>query len=175
MVVVLAGLGIELPSRPAKAGYPIIGRKAGPFAIAPNVPIAMCRSTRRRRIEEPFVLRGSVVEHKIHNDADIMLPGIVRQMLEVVQRAIHRIDVFVIRDVITEVDLGRGIARCDPNGIDPKIFQIIQMGVDALEIANAIIVTIGKAARINFIEDHMLPPLVTFRIGCLFLRLSSRK
>jgi hypothetical protein len=116
-----------------------------------------------------------VIQYKVHNDADIVFPGISCQMLEVLERSIHRIDIFVIRDVIPKVDLRRGIAGCNPNGINSQILQIVEVGVDTLEISDAIIVAIGKASRVDLIEDRMLPPLVPFRLDCSLLCLTKRK
>jgi len=46
VVIVLPGLGIELPSRTTEAGDPIIRRNSRSLAITPDVPVAMRRSAR---------------------------------------------------------------------------------------------------------------------------------
>jgi len=103
----------------------------------------------------------SMVENKIHDDADIVLPGIVCQMLKIFQRSVHGIDVFVIRNVVAEIDLRGRITGRDPDGVHPKILQIIQLGVDAVEIADPVSVTVGETTRVNLIEDRVLPPRMT--------------
>ena len=46
-----------------------------------------------------------MIQNKIHDDADVVLLRFFCEMLEVFQRSIHRIDIFVIRDVIAEIEL----------------------------------------------------------------------
>src|SRR5580692_10942801 len=91
-------------------------------------------------------------------------PGLTGQHIEVSQSSIHRIYVFVIGNVVAEVDLRGGEARGNPDRIDAQIFQVIQLGRDSFQIADTIIVTISEAARINLVEDSVLPPLMAFRV-----------
>jgi len=46
-----------------------------------------------------------------------------------------------------------------PDGIHAEFFQVIQFGVDPIQVADAITIAVGKAARINLIENGMLPPV----------------
>ena len=40
------------------------------LAVAPDVPVAMLRSARRARIDEPLVLVGGMVQHEVEDDAN---------------------------------------------------------------------------------------------------------
>ncbi len=39
--------------------------------------------------------------------------------------------------------------------------KVIHLGSDAAQIANAVIVAVGKAARIDLIEHRVLPPIAS--------------
>ena len=110
------------------------------------------------------MLIGSVVDDKIHDDADVLFLCGFRQLIEISQGSVHGIDIFVIGNVIAEVDLRGGIAGGDPDGIHTQLLQIVQLRLDAFEIANPIAVTVGKTARIDFVKHSMLPPRVAFSV-----------
>src|SRR5712664_462717 len=114
-----------------------------------------------------------MVDDKIENDFDVALFPFGDEAIEIRKRAIHRIDVFVVGNVIAEVDLRRRKARGNPNSVDAKILQVIELGGDALEIADAVVVAVSEAARIKLVEDGVLPPFTAFRVD-LLLGVSTR-
>ena len=75
------------------------------------------------------------------------------QAIEIGQRAVHGVDGFVVGDVIAEIDLRRREARGDPDGVDAELVQVIELGGDAVEVADAVVVAVGEAARIDLVED----------------------
>ncbi len=105
VIVILIGRGIELPSRAAEIGVPVIRRLSVPSAVAPDVPVAMSRGARGLGIKKPFVLIGSMVYDEIKNDMDAALLGLTRERVEIRQGPVHRIDVFVVGNVVAEVHL----------------------------------------------------------------------
>ncbi len=173
MVVILAGGWIVLPRRSAKCRNPIIGRLLRPFAVAPDVPIALRRSARRFRFQEPLVLIRCMVWHKIQDDLDSVRLRFSNQPVEIRQRAVHRIDVFVVAHVVSKIDLRRREARRDPDGIDAKMLQVAELRGDPLQIADAIIIAVGETPRINLVENRVVPPLVAFRVNLLQLPASE--
>jgi hypothetical protein len=106
-------------------------------------------------------------DDEIENDSYVALFSFCNHAVEIGERAVHGIDVFVVGDVIAEVNLRGREARGDPNGVDAEVFQVIELRGDALEVADAVIVAVGEAARIDFVEDGVLPPLVAFGIKLL--------
>ena len=122
------------------------------------------------RVEEPLVLVGGVVDDVVENDAHAMLLALGGHAIEIGQRAVHGIDVLVVGNVIAEIDLRRGIAGRDPDGVDAQVVQVAHLRRDALEIADAVIVAVGKAARIDLVEHGVLPPLVALGVDRLLLR-----
>src|SRR5207248_2642878 len=160
MVIVLVSFGIDLPGRVPEGGFPIIGWPAVFSRVMPDVPVAMRRSTRGAGIDEPLVLVGSVVHYKIKNDADTAHLRLALHAVKIFQRAVHGIDVLVVRDIVAKIHLWRREAGRDPDGVYAKLLQIIELGGDAVQIADSIVVTVRESARINFVEDGMLPPLM---------------
>ena len=69
--------------------------------IAPDIEIALRRSRRSApRFLEPRILIGGVIDHQLGDDAQ---PALVRRRekrLEILQRAVVRIDVVIIGDVV---------------------------------------------------------------------------
>ena len=106
----------------------------------------------------------------------LSLLGFARQIIEVGQRAVHGINVFVIGNVVTEIDLGRRKARRNPDRIHAEIFQVIELGCNAVQIADAVIIAIGETSGVDFVENGVLPPsiLCFFRRVGGFLRVSSQ-
>ena len=51
------------------------------------------------------------------------LLGFGHEVVEVGQRAILRIDVLVVRDVVSEIDLRRGITGREPDGVNARDFR----------------------------------------------------
>ena len=107
---------------------------------------------------KPGILIGRVIGDEIHNHADLPSPGFTNKTIEILHRAVLRIDRLVVGDVVPEIDLGRRVHRRDPDGIHAKIPQIVETGGNSIEVADTIAVGVLKAARINFINDRMLPP-----------------
>ena len=63
------------------------------------------------------MLVGGVVQHQIHNDADVALARLSNEAIEIGQGAVLRVDVLVVGDVVAEVHLRRRIAGRQPDRI----------------------------------------------------------
>jgi len=99
-----------------------------------------------------------MVRHEVENDAD---PGFVQrahQSVEVCKRAKERIDVDIIGDIIAEVGHRRGVDRRDPDGVDAEPTQVVGAIENAPQVADAIAIAVLKRARVNLIDDCLLPP-----------------
>src|SRR5579871_4575415 len=66
----------------------------------------------------------------------------------------------VVADVVAEIPHGRGKERRDPNAIDAKARDIIQLLGNAREIADAVAVAVPETARVDVVDDGTLPPRV---------------
>ena len=115
------------------------------------------------------MLAGRVIHYEIHDDANAALLSIFFQAIEIGERPVHRIDIFVVGYVVAEIDLWRGITGREPDGIDAETLQIIHFRIDADEVANAVAIAVHKTARIDFVKHGVLPPLVAFGVDWLSL------
>ena len=135
----------------------------------------MLSRARRARIGKPRMFVRSVVHHQVQEDADISFLGLCQQPVEVFQRAILRRDVAIVGNVVAKINLRRGKAGRDPNGVDPQSVQIIELGSYAVDVAHAVVVAVREAARIYLVENGMLPPRMLFtRARLLRLRKAQR-
>src|SRR5271166_538535 len=105
-----------------------------------------------------------MVDYKIEDDVNVALLGLAGERVEIRQRSVHGVDVFIVRNVIAEVNLRRRKAGGNPDSVHAKVFQIIELRSNALQIADAVIVAVGKTARIYLIEHGVLPPFMTLRV-----------
>src|SRR5579883_3124713 len=108
-----------------------------------------------------------MVNHIIHDDADMALFGLLRETVKIRQGAVHGVDILVIRYVVAEIHLRRWVAWRNPDGVNTQVMQIVELGRNALQIADPVVVAVGKAARINFVEHRVLPPLMAFGVDRL--------
>src|ERR1035437_3968284 len=93
------------------------------------------------------------------------LSGLGYQAVKVGQGAVLGVDILVIRDVVAEVHLRRGIAGSEPNGVDAQLLQVVQPRGNAVQVADAVAVRVLKTARIYLVDDGVLPPLALAQGG----------
>ena len=86
-----------------------------------------------------------------------MLLGGGDEVVEVGEGAVLWVDGFVVRDVVAEVDLWRGIMRGDPDGVDAEGLEVVEALRDAVEVADAVAVAVLEAARVDLVDDSVLP------------------
>ena len=72
------------------------------------------------------MLVGGVVDDEVDDHADAALLGAVRELDEVAERAVARIDVVVVGDVVAVVAAGRGLERHQPDRGDAEPVQIVE-------------------------------------------------
>jgi len=128
------------------------------LAVVPDVPIGLGIGARTRRLDEPAVLVGGVVEHHVEQHADVALFCFGDEAVEVRERAVLRVDSFVVGDVVAEVDLRRRVHGRDPDRVDAEMLEVIQALGDAVEVADAVVVGVLETARINFVDDGVVVP-----------------
>ena len=92
-----------------------------------------------------------MVQHQVKDDANAATMRAVQELPEVVERAVFRGHIGVIGDVIAAIELRRGIMRGQPDRIDPQLSEIVEPLDYPAQIADAVAVAIGKAARIDLV------------------------
>ncbi len=94
-----------------------------------------------------MLVRG-VVHHHIHHDADIALLRFGDELVKIGESALLRIDIFVVGDVVSEVDLRRRIDRGEPDRVHAKRLQIGKALGNAPEISDPVARGVLEAAGI---------------------------
>jgi hypothetical protein len=103
-------------------------------------------------------VRG-VVRHEIEDQADAARVQRPNQPVEILERAEQRVDPDIIGDVVAEIRHRRRIDRRDPDRADPEPAEILDPLENALQIADAIAVAVLERARIDLVDDRLLPPV----------------
>ena len=99
-----------------------------------------------------------VIEYQVEDDANTACVRLLQEDIEICQRAVLGCNAGVIGDVIAAIGLRRWEVRREPDGVHAKSVQIVESGGHTREIADAVTVAIGEAARRDLIEDARLPP-----------------
>src|SRR5262249_42542041 len=81
------------------------------------------------------------------------------QRIKIRKRAEQGIDVAIIADVVTVILHRRPEERRQPDRIDAKARDVIELFGDALEVAHAVAIAVAKRARIDLVENRAAPPI----------------
>ncbi len=123
-------------------------------------------SLRGARRQEPGVLVGGVVGDQVDHHPDAAGVRLGDQPVEVVEGAEDGVDVGVVGDVVAEVGHRRRVERRQPDGVHPQrpggaVVQVVEPGRDPGQVAHAVAVRVGEAARVDLVDDPVPPP-----VGC---------
>ena len=99
----------------------------------------------------------------------MVFPALGHHVIEVGEVSVHGVDVPVVGNVVAEIDLGGGKTGSDPDGVDAQFMEVTHFGADAVEVADAVVIAVGKTAGIDFVKHGVLPPLMAFGIDRLGL------
>ena len=78
--------------------------------------------------------------------------------LEVAQRAVVRVDVGVVGDVVAVVAQRRGIERQQPDRGDAEVLQVVELRGQAAEVADAVAVAVEEGPDVDLVDDRVLVP-----------------
>jgi hypothetical protein len=99
-----------------------------------------------------------VVEHDVDDHANPAPVRFGEEPIEVGQAAEMPIDRLVIADVVSEVDLRRRVERRHPDRVNAEVLQVRQPARDPVQVADAVVVGILKAADVHLVETACAPP-----------------
>ncbi len=99
-----------------------------------------------------------MVHHQIDDDADAPLGCCMRELDEVPEVAVARVDLVVVRDVIPVVAARRGLKGHQPDRGDPQPLQIVEAAHQSLEVPDAVGVGVHERADGEAVEDSVLVP-----------------
>ena len=104
-----------------------------------------------------MLVRG-VVDDQLDEDPDAPLVRGVDERLEVVERAVARVDVPVVGDVVAVVFERRGEERQQPEAGDAEPLQVVELLRQPLEIADAVVVAVEERLDVRLVDDRVLVP-----------------
>ena len=79
------------------------------------------------------------------------------------EAAEQRVHAGVVGHVVAEVRHRRGVEGRQPDRVDAErgrraVVEVVEAGDDAGEVADAVAVGVGEAARVDLVDDGLLPP-----------------
>ena len=154
-------LGDPRPGRPAERADPVVRRLLAGLAppVAEEVAGPLGGSRRgSQRVEEPRVLVGGVVGDEVDDDPQPERARLAQHRVGVVERAEHRVYAAEVADVVAPVRHRRGEPRRDPQPVDPEVGQVGEPGPQAGQVALAVTVPVGEAARVDLVHHCGAPP-----------------
>src|SRR5689334_17346148 len=104
------------------------------------------------------MLVGRVVDDELGDDPDIPAMRFVNESFEVLQRAVRRVDVLVIGNVVPVVAKRRGIEREQPEAIDPEALEVVELLRQPGEVSDAVAVAVEKRAYVRLIDNRVFVP-----------------
>ena len=127
--------------------------------VAPDVEVALGRSGGRAAGRlEPRVLIGGVVDDELGDDADAAAVRFGDEVIEVVERAVARMDVLVVGDVVAVVSQRRRVERQQPEAVDAEALQVVELLRQAGEVADAVVGAVEERADVRLVDDGVLVP-----------------
>jgi hypothetical protein len=106
------------------------------------------------------VLVGSVVGDEVEEQPQAALVARRDDPVEVVAAAEERVDVAVVLNVVAHVRHRGAVHRREPDGVRAEPRDVVEVGEESRQVADAIAVPVGEAARVHLVDDGQLPPCV---------------
>ena len=123
---------------------------------------------------EPGVLIGGVVDDELDHDLHVAGVGFGEELAEVIEGSVGGVDADVVGDVVAVVAEGRGEEGEEPEAGDAEFLEVVELGDEALEVADAVGVGVGEGANVELVDDGVfVPERVGGAAGLLHVRVAS--
>ena len=99
-------------------------------------------------------IRG-VVGHEVEPDTDALAARLRNQAVEVAERPVVPMDIEVVGDVVSPVDVRARMNRAQPDRVDAEPRQMVELRRDAGEVAGAVPVRVRERADVGLVDDQM--------------------
>ena len=109
-------------------------------------------------LAKPRVLDRGVAGDEVHEQPQPALVGGRHERVEVGERAVGRVDVRVVGDVVAQVGQRRGVDRRQPQRVDAQPGEVVEPALDPAQVADAVAVGVLERARVDLVDDGVLPP-----------------
>ena len=149
----LAQLRHILPCRATELGHPVCGQIVRGSVLKDVVILILFVA--RQCFFEPLMLGGGVVEHHVQHQADAAPVRLADKLLQILHRAVARVNGTVVGHIIAVVALGRGEERRQPEIVNAQVGEVVQFRGDALQIAEAVTVRVHEGFRVNLVDNFI--------------------
>ena len=158
--VVALGHRVPRPVRRLGVGEddPRVGVLVG--VVAPHVEVAVPAAGRclAGPLEPRVGVRG-VVHHQLDDHLEVAVVGRPQEPLEAGQVAVARVDRAVVGDVVAVVAQRRREERQHPHGVDAELDEVVELGGQPVEVADAVAVRVAERADVQLVDDDVAVPL----------------
>src|SRR5713226_9309137 len=158
MQVPLAATFVTSPCGAAEGRTPVVRRRSVRLAVGEVIEVAVGIVGRAQGGLKPGMLVGRVIRDEVTQHLEPQLVGARDELVEVREGAVLRVDVVIVGDVVAMVLLRRGIEGREPDRVDAQAFQVVEPRGDARQVADAVVVGVGKAADVDLVKDRASPP-----------------
>src|SRR5207253_10986919 len=124
----------------------------------PDVPVALGAPGFGPRLLEPWVVGRGVVHHEVGDHAHAALVRLLDELAEVLDRAVVRVEREEVRDVVAAVAEGRLVHRQQPETVDAKPLEVVELVDQAAEVARAVVIAVEEPADVDLVEHGPLEP-----------------
>ena len=104
------------------------------------------------------MLDRGVVHHQVGDDPDAAFVRRIDERLEVVDGAVVGMDGVEVRDVVAAVTQRRRVHRQQPHAVHAEPLQVVEPLGEPDEVADAVVVAVGKGADVDLVEHRALEP-----------------
>src|SRR5439155_25985146 len=80
------------------------------------------------------------------------------ELAEVLDRAVVRVEREEVRDVVAAVAEGRLVHRQQPETVDAKPLEVVELVDQAAEVARAVVIAVEEPADVDLVEHGPLEP-----------------
>jgi hypothetical protein len=95
----------------------------------------------------------------VHQHLQAKLVSPIQDPIEIGERSERWIDVAVVGNVIAVILLRRPLEGRNPDGIDAEAGDVVELAVEAAKVSDAVVVSVGKTARIDLVDHRSSPPV----------------
>ena len=127
--------------------------------IAPHVEVPVHRSGLGQTgpLEPGMLVRG-VRQDELGDDTQPAAMRLAQEQAEIPQRAVGRMHLPVIGNVIPVVPERRRVERQQPQRRHPQLRQVVELVDEAPEVADAVAVGVVEGADVDLVDDGVLVP-----------------
>ena len=114
------------------------------------------------------MLIGGVVDHELRDDPKSAIVRGIHERQEVPSRAVARMNVVVVGDVVAVVAERRRIERLQPDRRDAERLDVVELLRQPAEVADAVVVAVEESADVQLIDDRVaVPERVVDLLSCV--------